>query len=128
MGVKAKAFPTVYESVAEPIKSLLQGRRRRRHVTALNSVSIVLEPGRLYLVLGGPKSGKTSLLKAIASTWPPGYLFMRASYPPISWWLEAVERGRDQNTRSHVCVYASTRCMLQAGYGSRAAGWSFRER
>lgn len=56
----------MYESVADPIKGLLQGRRRKRAVTALNRVSAVLEPNKLYLVLGGPKSGKTSLLKTIA--------------------------------------------------------------
>lgn len=66
VGVKTTAFPTVYESVADPIKGLLQGRRRKRAVTALNRVSAVLEPNKLYLVLGGPKSGKTSLLKTIA--------------------------------------------------------------
>jgi ABC-type polysaccharide/polyol phosphate transport system ATPase subunit len=69
VGVKTTAFPTVYESVADPIKSLLQGRRRKRAVTALNRVSAVLEPNKLYLVLGGPKSGKTSLLKAISGAW-----------------------------------------------------------
>lgn len=66
VGVKTTAFPTVYQSVADPIKGLLQGRRRKRAVTALNRVSAVLEPNKLYLVLGGPKSGKTSLLKTIA--------------------------------------------------------------
>lgn len=69
VGVKTTAFPTVYESVADPIKGLLQGRRRKRAVTALNRVSAVLEPNKLYLVLGGPKSGKTSLLKTIAGAW-----------------------------------------------------------
>jgi hypothetical protein len=66
VGVKTTAFPTVYQSVADPIKGLLQGRRRKRAVTALHRVSAVLEPNKLYLVLGGPKSGKTSLLKTIA--------------------------------------------------------------
>jgi len=34
-----------------------------RTIVALNNVSTVLEPGNMYLVLGGPKAGKTSMLK-----------------------------------------------------------------
>lgn len=42
------------------------GARAKRELYALRDVSTVLEPCRVYLVIGGPKSGKTSLLQAIA--------------------------------------------------------------
>jgi hypothetical protein len=134
VGVRAKAFPTVWESVAEPVKGMVGWVRKRtggrkggkeggkeggreevmvekeeteekgginvveeeeeeaerkrtsssrkstnkssssssscssssgctRTVVALENVSTVFEPTKMYLVLGGPKSGKTSLLK-----------------------------------------------------------------
>jgi len=140
VGVKAKAFPTVWESVAEPVKGVVGWMRKRtggrkggrkggkeggveevveeeeeeekeekggikvvegkaaerkrvssssssgnssgktkssssssssssstcgctRTVVALENISTVFEPTKMYLVLGGPKAGKTSLLK-----------------------------------------------------------------
>lgn len=87
IGEESKAFPTVGEVLVDPFLKLgqrlqqwlqqrLQQRlrggaedaatTRRRELYALREVSTVLEPARLYLVIGGPKSGKTSLLKAIA--------------------------------------------------------------
>jgi ABC-type multidrug transport system ATPase subunit len=38
----------------------------------LSGVNLILRPGRMYLVLGPPQSGKTSLLKAIAGMLPDG--------------------------------------------------------
>lgn len=38
----------------------------------LSNVNLVLKPGRTYLILGPPESGKTSLLKAIAGRLPLG--------------------------------------------------------
>lgn len=85
IGEESKAFPTVGEVLADPFlklgKRLRRGLRggaedgattRRRELYALRDVSTVLEPARLYLVIGGPKSGKTSLLKAIAGRSPRG--------------------------------------------------------
>lgn len=84
IGEESKAFPTVVEVLADPFlklgKRLRQrlrggaedGATRRRELYALRDVSTVLEPARLYLVIGGPKSGKTSLLKAIAGRSPRG--------------------------------------------------------
>ena len=93
VGIKTKAFPTVYESVAEPVKRafsyLLQGRggggggggeerggRRGRDTTvvALDRVSSVLEPHQIHLVLGGPKSGQ--------STHPPTHPANPPTHPP----------------------------------------------
>uniref|UniRef100_A0A7S1V0Y6 ABC transporter domain-containing protein n=1 Tax=Grammatophora oceanica TaxID=210454 RepID=A0A7S1V0Y6_9STRA len=39
--------------------------------TVLHDVSLTLNPGKMYLVLGPPSSGKTSLLRAIAGRLPP---------------------------------------------------------
>lgn len=38
----------------------------------LSDINLILKPGRTYLVLGPPESGKTSLLKAIAGRLPVG--------------------------------------------------------
>jgi energy-coupling factor transporter ATP-binding protein EcfA2 len=38
----------------------------------LSEINLVLKPGRTYLILGPPESGKTSLLKAIAGRLPVG--------------------------------------------------------
>ncbi len=46
-----------------------RGDGGKRDVYALKDVSTVLDPSKLYLVIGGPKSGKTSFLKAIAGRW-----------------------------------------------------------
>lgn len=46
-------------------EEVLRGKAKRE-LYALRDVSTVLEPCRLYLVIGGPKCGKTSLLRAIA--------------------------------------------------------------
>lgn len=84
IGEESKAFPTVGEVIVDPFLKL--GKRvrerlrrcsssagddagpttKRRELCALRDVSTVLEPARLYLVIGGPKCGKTSLLKAIS--------------------------------------------------------------
>jgi hypothetical protein len=46
-------------------KSISNSGSRQRVV--LDSINLILKPGRMYLVLGAPGSGKTSLLRAIAS-------------------------------------------------------------
>lgn len=77
VGEASKAFPTVGEVLTDPfikmgkrLQGLLAERPAaggaKRDVYALRDVSAVLEPARLYLVIGGPKSGKTSFLKAVA--------------------------------------------------------------
>ena len=45
---------------------------RRRELQILDSVSGVLRPGRMTLLLGPPASGKSTLLKALAGTLQPG--------------------------------------------------------
>ena len=72
VGPKAKAFPNMWESVSGPLMGLARAWKGSRsekgigQVVALDNVSTILEPDKLYLVLGGPKSGKTTLLKGIA--------------------------------------------------------------
>ena len=38
-------------------------------INILSHVSAVLDPGKTYLVLGPPRSSKTSFLKAVACEW-----------------------------------------------------------
>ncbi len=67
VGQASKAFPTVGEAVTDPIVSLCKGNGKKTfEVKALQHITTALEPQKMYLVIGGPKSGKTSLLKAIA--------------------------------------------------------------
>lgn len=47
-------------------------RRTSRKRDVLSHVNLVLKPGRMYLVLGPPLSGKTSLLRAVAGKLPQG--------------------------------------------------------
>ena len=49
----------------------------------LSNVNLVLQPQKMYLVLGPPLSGKTSLLKAIAGMLPQGE-FPKAQWTEIS--------------------------------------------
>jgi ABC-type multidrug transport system fused ATPase/permease subunit len=50
------------------IKRLFRGEpRKKKHTTCvLQNVTLNFEPGKMYLVLGPPQSGKTTLLKAVA--------------------------------------------------------------
>jgi ABC-type multidrug transport system ATPase subunit len=79
VGEESKAFPTVGEVLTDPfiklgkrLRAAVSDKHRREQaggkhdVYALRNVSTVLAPSKLYLVIGGPKSGKTSFLKAIA--------------------------------------------------------------
>ena len=68
---------TVYNSsflykIIKPLKSLTNGAKETNHANVsytkhvLDNISLSLKPGKMYLVLGPPGSGKSSLLKAIA--------------------------------------------------------------
>jgi ABC-type multidrug transport system ATPase subunit len=50
--------------------------RVHARLQAVDDVSTVLEPGKIYLLLGPPKSGRTTLLKAIAGTHPRGAMLI----------------------------------------------------
>jgi ABC-type multidrug transport system ATPase subunit len=68
---------TVYNSsflykIIKPLRSLTNGAKETNHAKVsytkhvLDNISLSLKPGKMYLVLGPPASGKSSLLKAIA--------------------------------------------------------------
>jgi len=58
------------------LKKFLQYHKRVKKeklvTNVLSNVNLVLKPGKMYLVLGPPQSGKTSLLKAIGGSLPQG--------------------------------------------------------
>ena len=71
----ANKIRTVYNSsllydVVKYFKNFGTGYTRRQQVTetkvVLDEISLVLKPGRMYLVLGPPASGKSTFLRAIA--------------------------------------------------------------
>lgn len=69
VGQTSKAFPSVGEALMDPFISLMNrgGKGNKPYeVKALQHITTALAPQKMYLVVGGPKSGKTSLLKAIA--------------------------------------------------------------
>jgi len=69
VGQTSKAFPSVGEALMDPFISLMNtgGKGKKSYeVKALQHITTALAPQKMYLVVGGPKSGKTSLLKAIA--------------------------------------------------------------
>ena len=57
-------------------------RPARRKLVILDSISGILKPGRLTLLLGAPSSGKTTLLKALAGQ-------LQDSGLQVSGWLVA---------------------------------------
>ena len=61
-----KPFPTITETLVHSLSAPFRLKKDHASVTILENVSLLLEPGKSYLLLGPPKSGKTSLLKAIA--------------------------------------------------------------
>jgi len=69
VGQTSKAFPSVGEALMDPFISLMNtgGKGKKSYeVKALQHITTALAPQKMYLVVGGPKSGKTSFLKAIA--------------------------------------------------------------
>lgn len=63
---EVKAFPTVGDVMMEVVTGGLCRKRDSSAVHILSDVTSVLHPSKLYLVLGPPLAGKTSLLKAVA--------------------------------------------------------------
>jgi hypothetical protein len=63
-----KRFLNVGEALLNPFLALLRsgGKKQTFQVKALQHITTAFAPQKLYLVIGGPKCGKTSLLKAIA--------------------------------------------------------------
>lgn len=49
-----------------------QEKKEKLVTSVLSNVNLVLKPKKMYLVLGPPQSGKTSLLKAIGGSLPQG--------------------------------------------------------
>lgn len=74
-GIATVATP-LYKMKATLKKYLLYYKRHKKEklvTSVLSNVNLVLKPGKMYLVLGPPQSGKTSLLKAIGGSLPQGY-------------------------------------------------------
>jgi len=72
---------TVYNSsyiypLWKNIKRIYKGEKKetteKKWKTVLDRIDLVIKPGKMYLVLGPPESGKSTLLKAIASHLYPG--------------------------------------------------------
>lgn len=73
-GIVTVATP-LYKIKAMLKKFLLYHKRVKKEklvTNVLSNVNLVLKPGKMYLVLGPPQSGKTSLLKAIGGSLPQG--------------------------------------------------------
>jgi len=73
-GIATVATP-LYKMKATLKKYLLYHKREKKEkqvTNVLSNVNLVLKPGKMYLVLGPPQSGKTSLLKAIGGSLPQG--------------------------------------------------------
>lgn len=72
-GIVTVATP-LYMIKAKLKKFLLYQRVKKEKLVTrvLSNVNLVLKPGKMYLVLGPPQSGKTSLLKAIGGSLPQG--------------------------------------------------------
>jgi len=72
---------TVYNSsyiypLWKNMKRIYKGEKKetteKKWKTVLDRIDLVIKPGKMYLVLGPPESGKSTLLKAIASHLYPG--------------------------------------------------------
>ncbi|KAL7546777.1 hypothetical protein ACHAWF_010122 [Thalassiosira exigua] len=82
------------------------GPKEKHVTTVLSDVNLVLKPGSMYLVLGPPLSGKTSLLKAIAGMLPQGNF--PAGYPEKKFLtgqvlynnLKVIGEGADESQRT----------------------------
>lgn len=73
-GIATVATP-LYKMKAVLKKYLLYHRRQKKEklvTNVLSNVNLVFKPGKMFLVLGPPQSGKTSLLKAIGGSLPQG--------------------------------------------------------
>ena len=73
-GIATVATP-LYKLKAKLKKFFLYHERERKEkfvTSVLSNVNLVLKPRKMYLVLGPPQSGKTSLLKAIGGSLPQG--------------------------------------------------------
>jgi energy-coupling factor transporter ATP-binding protein EcfA2 len=61
----------LYKFKSKLTSSLQEKKEEEKLVSkVLSNVNLVLKPGKMYLVLGPPQSGKTSLLKAIGCSLP----------------------------------------------------------
>ena len=70
----AKAFPDIGQTLGKAVRSSFlclsnsKEKQKTRTVYAMRDVSSVFYPGKAYLVLGPPRSGKSTLLKAVAGS------------------------------------------------------------
>ena len=72
------------------LQSLWLLRPAKRKLVILDSISGILKPGRLTLLLGPPSSGKSTLLKALAGQpWPSG---LKVLLPPMKHTTYAFEQ------------------------------------
>lgn len=62
---------SIYKFFQRRWRGLPTQKQPKRYKKVLNNISLVLKPGKMYLVLGPPGSGKTSLLRAIAGLLRP---------------------------------------------------------
>lgn len=62
-------FVKIYERIRQGER--LRDKKEKAHKDVLSKINLVLKPGRQYLILGSPGSGKSSLLRAIAGLLKP---------------------------------------------------------
>lgn len=61
-----------------------QWRDYTQDTTIIENINLVLEPGKMVLLLGGPGSGKTSILRYIANILPKGNMFTNEGQVTLS--------------------------------------------
>lgn len=97
-----KAVKRYYADGYEAAVQQLFAKPTYETVDILQNINLVLHPGRSYLVLGPPGSGKTSLLKAIAGRLRADFAEDDGSRPDDE--LDHVESGRQSSlTNSTNC-------------------------